>query len=289
VRYFLALCEELNFTKAAKRCNVAQPSITRAIRQLEEEFGGPLVHRERGNTHLSELGRTIKPHLAQIFEHAQSIKRHVQELYRAKLRLGVMCTIAPTPLVELITILEDRRPDLKIEVLDSTACELEEQLKRGDIEVAIYCRPSNRADPRLHYLKLFSEQMMIAISPRHQLAERNSVRFEDLRNERYLNQINCEFNEGLVSETHKWKAICRSQRNDWILAMCAAGLGFGLVPEFYATHPGIAVLPVIEPEIWREVNIVTARGRRHSPGVGALMGEAVRINWVGRELSASTR
>ena len=49
IRYFLALCEELNFTKAAERCNVAQPSLTRAIKLLEDEFGGELVHRERAN------------------------------------------------------------------------------------------------------------------------------------------------------------------------------------------------------------------------------------------------
>ena len=61
VRYFLALCEELNFTRAAERCNVAQPSLTRAIKQLEEELGGALFHRERANTHLSELGRTLSP------------------------------------------------------------------------------------------------------------------------------------------------------------------------------------------------------------------------------------
>ena len=56
VRYFLSLCAELNFTRAAERCNVAQPSLTRAIKQLEEELGGALFHRERANTHLSELG-----------------------------------------------------------------------------------------------------------------------------------------------------------------------------------------------------------------------------------------
>src|SRR3954449_12443032 len=61
VRYFLAVADELNFTRAAERCHVAQPSLTRAIKLLEEELGGPLLHRERANTHLSELGRMVKP------------------------------------------------------------------------------------------------------------------------------------------------------------------------------------------------------------------------------------
>lgn len=67
IRYFLAVCEELNFTRAAERCNVAQPSLTRAIKLLEEELGGQLFHRERANTHLSELGRLVKPHLEEVF------------------------------------------------------------------------------------------------------------------------------------------------------------------------------------------------------------------------------
>ena len=59
VRYFLALCDELHFTRAARRCGVTQPSLTRAIKMLEKELGGVLFERERGNIRLSELGRAI--------------------------------------------------------------------------------------------------------------------------------------------------------------------------------------------------------------------------------------
>ena len=66
VRYFLALSAQLNFARAAERCHVAQPSLTRAIKQLEDELGGALFHRERANTHLTELGRTLKPYLVRV-------------------------------------------------------------------------------------------------------------------------------------------------------------------------------------------------------------------------------
>ncbi len=61
IRYFVALAQTLNFTRAAEQCNVSQPALTRAIQQLEHELGGPLFHRERNNTHLSELGRMMAP------------------------------------------------------------------------------------------------------------------------------------------------------------------------------------------------------------------------------------
>ena len=103
VRYFLALSAEPNFTRAAERCHVAQPSLTRAIKQLEDELGGALFHRERANTHLTELGRTLKPYLEAVLNRAEQAKREAQEfvrLQRTPLRLGLMCTIAPTYLLE---------------------------------------------------------------------------------------------------------------------------------------------------------------------------------------------
>jgi LysR family hydrogen peroxide-inducible transcriptional activator len=291
IRYFLALCEELNFTKASERCNVAQPSLTRAIKLLEEEFGGPLLSRERGNTHLTELGRMIRPYLADVYDKAQLAKREARELAkenRAKLRFGIMCTIAPAPLLDLVSNVCSHHPGLDLEVVDSDARSLEDRLKRGELELAIYCRPDHD-DDRLHYLKLFRERMMIVLAPTHHLADRDPLRFRDLHNESYLNRINCEYNEGLAWEQFgvTWKAVHRSERDDWILAMCAAGMGFGFLPEFSINHPGVVARPVVEPEFWREVNVVTVRGRPYSPAVGALVREAMRTDWGGRRIHAS--
>jgi DNA-binding transcriptional LysR family regulator len=284
IRYFLALCEELNFTRAAERCNVAQPSLTRAIKLLEEEFGGALVNRERANTHLTELGRMMRPHLADVYGQAQLARSEARMLKAGKrltLRLGVMCTIAPTPLLTLLEGLGRRHPDLDLEVIDATARDLEERLRRDELEVAIYCRPDH-PDDRLHYHKLFRERMVVVLAPTHPLAGDDPIRFDALSNHRYLNRINCEFNEGLAWEQCgvTWPAVFRSERDDWILAMCAAGMGFGFLPEFCVNHPGVVSRPVIDPEFWREVNVVTVRGRHHSPAVGALVREAMRNNWM---------
>ena len=270
IRYFLALCEELNFTRAAERCNVAQPSLTRAIRLLEEEFGGALVNRERANTHLTELGRVMRPYLADVYAQAQLARSEARKLKTAKrltLRLGVMCTIAPTPLLALMDALGRRHPDLDLEVIDATARDLEERLKRDELEVAIYCRPDH-PDDRLHYHKLFRERMMIVLAPTHPLAGHNPIRFQDLHNQRYLNRINCEFNEGLAWEQCgvTWPAVFRSERDDWILAMCAAGKGFGFLPEFCINHPGSCFPPDRRPR-------VLARGQyRHRARTAAFAG-----------------
>ena len=75
VRYFLALCEERNFTRAARRCGVAQPSLTRAIKTLETELGGPLFQRRRDGTVLTKFGTRVEHHFSAIWQRVKEIKR----------------------------------------------------------------------------------------------------------------------------------------------------------------------------------------------------------------------
>src|SRR6516165_364155 len=93
IRYFVALCETLNFARAAERCNVSQPSLTRAVQKLEQELGGSLIHRERRLTHLTELGELVRPMLEEVFSHSMrtvaAAKRH-SSLNKTVLRLGIM-------------------------------------------------------------------------------------------------------------------------------------------------------------------------------------------------------
>ena len=74
VRYFLAVCEALNFTRAAEACHVAQPSLTTAIKKLEAELGGELFRRERSRTHLTDLGKLMRPHLETIYAASEAAK-----------------------------------------------------------------------------------------------------------------------------------------------------------------------------------------------------------------------
>ena len=288
IRYFLAVCDELNFTRAAEKCHVAQPSLTRAVKLLEEELGGPLFHRERANTHLSELGRMVKPYLDQVYEQAREAKRQALDFTKLRhttLKLGVMCTIAPTHLLELLGSVQSRHPGIELQIADDSADRLHERLISGDLEVAIYCRPSAEPDDRVHAMPLFREQFMIVVHPQHRLAMHNAIRIHDLNGERYLNRANCEFNDypGKIFNRDgvRCEMVYRSERDDWILAMIAAGLGFGFMPEHSVSHPGVVARPLIDPEWWREVHLATVRGRPHSPAVGALVREAMRVRWMG--------
>ena len=84
VRYFLAVAQELNFSRAAEKCNVSQPSLSRAIQQLEGELGGPLFNRERHLTHLTDLGEMVRPHMENVYEAAMKAKQLSRDLAQLK-------------------------------------------------------------------------------------------------------------------------------------------------------------------------------------------------------------
>ncbi|TGQ38360.1 LysR family transcriptional regulator [Mesorhizobium sp. M00.F.Ca.ET.216.01.1.1] len=293
VRYFLAVARELNFTRAAEECNVTQPALSRAIKLLEDEFGGALFHRERRHTHLTELGRMVETYLQGVFENSRQAKQIADEyvhLKKTPLRVGIMSTIAPDEVIELISSVRARHPGVELHLCDADAPNLRRRLLAGDLEVAIYALPSNIPDEEVHSLALFREQMVMAVHLGHRLANQRCVHVKEMSSESYIHRNNCEFagyadailaEQGVTVNPVYW-----SDRDDWTLSMIAAGLGFGFMPQHTARHAGVVALPITDPEFWREVNLVTVRGRRHSPAVGALVREATQKKWFGERLGA---
>ena len=294
VKYFLALCETLNFTRAANHCNVSQPSLTRAIQNLEGEFGGPLFHRERQRTHLTELGRLMQPYFEQVSRQAEAAKtaaKSFAKLDDVTLKIGVMCTIGPNMLADFFGGFRDRYPGVEIDLFDAPGHALGEMLLKGNIEVALYGLPEG-IDERFHGLPLFAERFVIAVSRKHRFATMDTVRCRDLDQERYVNRANCEFGEYagaiLREQGVQVKVVLRSDRDDWVQAMIIAGLGFGFFPEFAVTMPGIETRPLVEPEMARTICLVTVRGRPHSPAVGAFVRSARSHKWSGMIAEALT-
>jgi LysR family hydrogen peroxide-inducible transcriptional activator len=284
-RYFLSLCETLNFTRAAEQCNVTQPSLTRAIQALEAEFGGPLLHRERNHTHLTELGRMVRPYLEQACAQTEAAKARAKafaSLEDTDFTLGLMCTIGPRMLINLVSNFQSENPGLEIYIKDANAESLIELLDQGEIDVAIMSFAGETPD-RYHAMPLYEERFVIAFAPGHKFEALDTVRARDLDGHRYLSRINCEFGDYML-DIYDRKNVeltrpYRSERDDWILSMAAAGLGFSFIPEFCVTLPGVLTRPLVDPKVVRTVCLVTVRGRPHSPAVGAFVRTAMKEKW----------
>ena len=285
IRYFLAVCDTLNFTRAAERCHVSQPSLTRAIQSLETRLGGSLIHRERGNTHLTELGRLMQPYFAQMVENMQAAVAAAREFADAgagTIRLGLMCTIGPHRMVGLFEDLCRTHPAMKLLLKDGNAASLQEQLASGELDAAIYCRPEP-LDDRFHMLPLYRERFVLAFPPNHPWIGQTEVAFKELHGQAYLNRINCEYNDHIdailqragIEPTYPYE----SERDDWIQAMVMAGFGCTTIPEFAVALPNLPCRPLVGPAVYRTINLVTVRGRPHGIAIGALVHAVKRYAW----------
>src|SRR6266436_5903914 len=163
IRYFLAVCETLNFTRAAEACNVSQPSLTRAIKGLEDELGGPLFRRERNNTHLTGLGEMMRPHLTQVLIETDAAKERAKSFAKlddVELKLGMMCTIGPRRFVPFLQSFRERHPKARLVVQDGSNTQLQERLAQGELDVAVYGQPED-VDERFHARRLYDERFVI--------------------------------------------------------------------------------------------------------------------------------
>lgn len=291
VRYFLAVSETLNFTRAAEQCHVSQPALTKAIKRLEEELGGELFRRERNLTHLTDLGRLMKPHLEAIVSADQAARAEAEDFHsmgRARLRLGVMSTVGPVEMVGFLDRLREEVPRLELQITEAPGPELVEALLRGELDVGLIGLPS--LPERLDAVPLYGERYTIAFYGGHRFEAMNAVPLRELDGEDYLLRLHCEFKDHFqaLGAEKSWQVNLRysSAREDWIQAMVLAKLGCSIMPEFLPSLPGIATRVLIEPEVNRTVSLVTVAGRQYSPVMSVLIRLARRYPWRGLHVAA---
>ena len=285
VRYFLAVARTLNFTQAADECHVAQPSLSRAIKKLEEEMGGDLFRRERGLTHLTELGRLTLPLLTQCFESALAAKS-LANSYRkgttSPLRLALSHTVAMHLLVRPLTELIKAFPGLELKFFRGTAKEVGEQLKLGEAELGIACPISDPWD-RLESWVLFTEHFELAVNRSHPLAMQNEVDLADLAKARILPRSYCEQAAALdelldVHDIAHAHSDTIGSDHD-LLALLQANVGVSVMPASANIYPDIRFIEVQNLMIERPVVLYAAGGRERSAAANGLLKLLRSADW----------
>src|ERR1700680_3455662 len=140
VRYYLALCDTLNFARAAEKCNVSQPSLTRAVQKLERELGGVLIRRERRRTHLTELGQLVRPMLQEVLAHAdltRSVARGFLDGDQRALKLGILSSIGPVRFTPFLARFAAQHPSIRLALVEADSATLRGQLLCGDLDYAV--------------------------------------------------------------------------------------------------------------------------------------------------------
>jgi LysR family hydrogen peroxide-inducible transcriptional activator len=186
LRYFLAVAETGNFTKAAARSFVSQPSLSQQILNLEEEFGQKLFHRMGRKAVLTDAGLKLLESARRILTDADQTLQELKEStgLGPKVTVGAIPTVAPFFFPAIMAHCRANEIPLSIQTQEDFRRPLGEAVLEGHLDWALISLPFN--EPRLHFEKLYSEPLWVAMSANHRLASTEYLTFESLRDETFI-------------------------------------------------------------------------------------------------------
>jgi DNA-binding transcriptional LysR family regulator len=286
VRYFLAVARTLNFTRAAEECNVAQPSLTRAIKLLEGELGGDLFRRERPRAMLTPLGERMYPLLKQCYDSAQSARALAALINDGEvgvLKIAVSSSIELGLILAQVNELRKNFTEIELKILRGTGPQLVEYLKAGEAELAIAASIGQAWD-RLDSWKLFDESFDMVFNRGHRLANHEHIGLDDLKPERFLLRSHCELSAELA-EMLRMKGLNVDHRHEVssdqdLLALLDANIGIGFLPRTVNAPASLVRTSVPGLELARTVCLYGVAGRQRTPVAATFMKMLRAANWA---------
>ncbi|MGQ3229021.1 MAG: LysR family transcriptional regulator [Blastomonas fulva] len=284
LRYFLAVVEHGNFTRAAESCNVTQPTLSVGIARLEESVGQRLFHRSNRRVDLTPTGAQFAEHARRIEAQFNLAEQAMQQRQpQAIVRLGLLSTL-PSPVVAAIAQALGEIDGLRTEFVEGRASELTDRLDAARIDLAVTLEPQGRH--RAQFQPVATEGYSLALPASHPLAARTLIAGHELADNVMLVRRHCEV---LTATSQHFTArgvrpffAARSRNDDRILALVAAGVGVTVMPDCF-TAPGVARVPMEDFAHTRTLGVLMREADAVPEAVvarvGGVLGERIGGTW----------
>ena len=285
LKYIVAVARERHFGRAAEACFVSQPTLSVAIKKLEEELDVKIFERGASEVSVTPLGEEIVRQAQQVIEQAAAIReiaKRGKDPVRGQLRLGVIYTIGPYLLPDLVKNAIEQVPQMPLLLQENFTARLLEMLRTGELDCAIMAVPF--PDSGLAVAPLYDEPFMAAVPVSHPLAQRQSVTAEELKNETMLllGTGHC-FRDHVLEvcpEYARFSSDAEGIRKSFegssletIKYMVASGMGVTVVPMLSVPkdeQPHLRYIPFAEPVPTRRVVLAWRRTFTRYEAIAAL-------------------
>lgn len=273
LRYIVAVAQEKHFGRAAQRCFVSQPTLSIAIKKLEEELGLALFDRSSNEIMTTDAGQRIVAQARRVLEEADRIKlmaNQEQSELEGIFKLGLIFTIAPYLLPKLILSLREMAPEMPLQLDENYTDVLKESLKRGDLDAIVVAEPF--VETGLETIPLYDEPFFVIVPKGHAFEQLDEVTPKQLGEERVLllTEGNCMRDNVLAScqelaSRQKIQGLSNSIQGssiNTIRHMVASGLGISVMPATALTendHLLFSIIPFTSPTPERRVVLASRR------------------------------
>ncbi|GAE06688.1 LysR family regulatory protein CidR [Paenibacillus sp. JCM 10914] len=237
LQYFLEVARNESFTKAAEKLYITQPTISKTIRNMEDEWGVTLFHRQGKRIELTDAGLIMFQQAQRIVESFQQVSAELGDLMNLKqghLRIGLPPMVGSSFFPKVIGQFHRKYPHITIQLVEDGAKKLEADVESGQTDIGVAVLPVD--EEVFHYYSFVKEKLNLLVHPSHRLASRAHVNLSELADESFVlfredftlhdriirECVNAGFEPNIVYESSQW---------DLISGMVAANLGIALLPE----------------------------------------------------------
>ncbi len=268
LRYVCAIAETGSFSRAAERCQIAQPSLSQQVLKLEKDLGAKLFDRLGRSVRLTEAGRAFLPHARSILGQMETARSSVTDKcadVRGSVAVGVIPTIAPYLMPRYTTAFAKKYPEAKLRIVEETTPILVEGLRDLSIDLAILALPLRHKELELFPLR--TEPLFVVLPESHPRAGAKSLALKELRGESFvmLRDGHCFRDLSIAACTHARvtpRIAFESGQFSSLFGMVAAGIGISLVPEMAIDrNAGCRYVRLSDARATRTIVAAVLRGR----------------------------
>lgn len=280
LRYIVAVAAERHFGRAAQRCFVSQPSLSAAVKKLEDELGVQIFERGKHEVLVTEIGAQVVAQARRVIDEAERVKTVAKQGKNPLIgmfRLGVIHTIAPYLLPDLVAVLRKQAPQMPLDIEENLTANLDQMLKAGQIDAAILALPYDATGVEI--IPLYDEEFRVIVPARHPWARRRVVAAGELAEENLLLlSIGHCFRDQVLGACHEFARAPASGKQgnslETIRNMVASGVGVSVLPASALTpkysNPLIKPIEFTPPRPSRRVVFACRDGFPRRPAVEAI-------------------
>lgn len=280
LRFMVAVAQERNFRRAAEKCFISQPALSLAIKKLEDELGVMIFERGKSEVSITPPGAALVEQAQRVLEEAERLKTLAADSndpLAGPLKLGVIYSVAPYLLPELMPVLQRLAPRMPLEVEENLTANLEPELRNGKLDAALIALPFG--DANLLTQALYDEPFEVVVPKSHRWAQRRSIHTDELADEKVLLLDNGHCFSNQVQEVcpelaGRGAAIQQGTSLETIRNMVASGLGITVLPASANSaryrSKLLAVIPFTRPAPARRIALAWRKSYPRLPAIEAL-------------------
>lgn len=265
IEYFVEVARQLSFTKAATTLHVSQPSISKAIQNLEAELGAPLFYRSSKQLELTDAGHAVLTNAQQVLQAIKNIRTEltdIKDLKKGQIRIGIPPIVGAEFFSKLISQYKEQFPFIEIILTEAGTKKIREEIESGELDIGLVCSSQSKHQ-NVNTISFMKDPLQLIVHVDHPLAQKDWVMMQDLATEAFIIYrkdfiLYDRIMEACTKAGFTPLIACETTQKDLFIEMAQAKLGIALLPQKIAEKmntPALRNIPLQENSIFLELGI----------------------------------